>query len=59
VEFPRTEPYGGPPDGEKQVRTPEEAPSSYCPVCSRRLEARKCKLLCSVCGYYMSCSDYY
>ena len=36
-----------------------ENPSSYCPVCSARLESRKCKLLCRICGYYMSCSDYY
>ncbi len=36
-----------------------EDPSRYCPVCSRRLESRRCKLICSVCGYYMSCSDYY
>jgi len=33
--------------------------STYCPVCSRRLESRKCKLICAACGYYMSCSDYY
>lgn len=33
--------------------------STYCPVCSRRLESRKCKLICTGCGYYMSCSDYY
>ena len=31
----------------------------YCPNCSRRLEERKCKLFCRVCGYYMSCADYY
>jgi len=31
----------------------------YCPVCSRRLSERKCKLLCERCGYYMSCADYY
>lgn len=31
----------------------------YCPVCSRRLAARKCKLFCEQCGYYMSCADYY
>ena len=37
----------------------EHTPSSYCPVCSERLEARRCKLVCAVCGYYMSCSDYY
>ena len=31
----------------------------YCPVCDNRLTERKCKLLCSRCGYYMSCADYY
>src|SRR6266478_2390547 len=36
-----------------------EDPSRYCPVCSQRLELRRCKLLCSACGYYMSCADYY
>jgi hypothetical protein len=33
--------------------------SRYCPVCSQRLESRRCKLICLVCGYYMSCADYY
>jgi hypothetical protein len=33
--------------------------SRYCPVCSQRLESRHCKLICAVCGYYMSCADYY
>jgi hypothetical protein len=43
---------------------PESTPASlddpmlYCPVCSRRLDARKCKLFCAQCGYYMSCADY-
>jgi Zn finger protein HypA/HybF involved in hydrogenase expression len=37
----------------------EEEPMLYCPVCSRRLAERKCKLLCEQCGYYMSCADYY
>jgi len=36
-----------------------EDSSRYCPVCSQRLESRRCKLICSVCGYYMSCADYY
>ena len=31
----------------------------YCPVCSTKLESRKCKLFCTQCGYYMSCADYY
>lgn len=30
-----------------------------CPNCSAALEERKCKLLCTRCGYYMSCADYY
>jgi hypothetical protein len=39
---------------------PEDTePMLYCPVCSRRLAERKCKLFCEQCGYYMSCADYY
>src|SRR5579883_2854472 len=38
---------------------PIEDACRYCPVCSRRLESRRCKLICPVCGYYMSCADYY
>jgi hypothetical protein len=37
----------------------QEDPSRYCPVCSQRLESRRCKLVCNACGYYMSCADYY
>ena len=36
-----------------------EDASRFCPVCSQRLESRRCKLVCDVCGYYMSCADYY
>ena len=39
--------------------TDETEPMLYCPVCSMRLESRKCKLICERCGYYMSCADYY
>ena len=39
--------------------TEESEPMLYCPICSTRLTARKCKLLCEKCGYYMSCADYY
>jgi hypothetical protein len=35
-----------------------EDASRYCPVCSQRLESRRCKLICPVCAYYMSCADY-
>ena len=38
---------------------PGEDASRYCPVCSHRLESKRCKLVCTVCGYYMSCADYY
>ena len=36
-----------------------EDASRYCPVCSQRLISRRCKLICQICGYYMSCADYY
>jgi hypothetical protein len=36
-----------------------EDASRFCPVCSQRLESRRCKLVCNICGYYMSCADYY
>jgi hypothetical protein len=44
--------------------TPESSPGDdnamlWCPVCSTRLDSRKCKLFCAKCGYYLSCADYY
>jgi hypothetical protein len=44
---------------ERLTREDQSAPLNFCPVCSRRLQPQKCKLRCLVCGYYMSCSDYY
>ena len=44
---------------ETPARKGEDEPMLYCPVCSRRLTELKCKLVCSQCGYYMSCADYY
>ncbi|MGA1995284.1 MAG: hypothetical protein ABSH45_05830 [Bryobacteraceae bacterium] len=37
----------------------DEEPMLYCPVCSTRLAELKCKLVCSQCGSYLSCADYY
>ena len=43
----------------RSMATGNEDVSRYCPVCSQRLESLRCKLVCGVCGYYMSCADYY
>jgi hypothetical protein len=48
---PDSLPAASPPDASE--------PMLWCPVCSRRLEQKKCKLFCPECGYYMSCADYY
>jgi|ERR1700730_12430543 len=47
------------PGADGPVSAESEDASRYCPICSRRLESRRCKLICPVCGYYMSCADYY
>jgi hypothetical protein len=43
--------------------TAEELPVDHhcqiCPTCSHRLTGHKCKLVCTHCGYYLSCADYY
>jgi hypothetical protein len=43
--------------------TLEEAPIDHhcqiCPTCSHRLTSHRCKLVCTQCGYYLSCADYY
>ncbi|HWY45287.1 MAG TPA: hypothetical protein VNX66_17445 [Candidatus Sulfotelmatobacter sp.] len=44
--------------GSASSQLPQEDASRYCPVCSQRLESRRCKLICNLCGYYMSCADY-
>jgi len=48
-----------PAEGDGPMAAQSEDASRYCPVCSQRLESRHCQLICGVCGYYMSCADYY
>jgi hypothetical protein len=40
-------------------RNPPEHPCQVCPTCGCRLREQRCKLVCTQCGYFMSCADYY
>jgi len=46
-----------------RVEAAEDSPIDHhcqvCPTCSHRLTGHKCKLVCTNCGYYLSCADYY
>ena len=41
------------------VEAPVDHHCQICPTCSHRLTGHKCKLVCTHCGYYLSCADYY
>jgi hypothetical protein len=42
-----------------QDSQPVEHHCQICPTCSHRLTGHRCKLVCTNCGYYLSCADYY
>jgi hypothetical protein len=41
------------------AEAPVEHHCQICPTCSHRLIGHRCKLVCTHCGYYLSCADYY
>src|SRR5215470_17388078 len=58
----RTEVHELTTDGPAFTPAPSEAdsefPPQFCPVCSKRLESWRCKMVCPCCGYFMSCSEF-
>jgi hypothetical protein len=44
--------------GSTSEATPAEHHCQICPTCSHRLTSHRCKLVCTHCGYYLSCADY-
>jgi hypothetical protein len=44
---------------EEAARSATGHADRFCPNCSAELKESRCKLSCAVCGFYLSCSDFY
>jgi len=49
----------GEPAGPQAAVEPVDHHCQICPTCGQRLSGHHCKLVCTQCGYYLSCADYY
>lgn len=47
------------PNPGEPAETPIDHHCQICPTCGHRLSGFHCKLVCTHCGYYLSCADYY
>ncbi len=49
------------PTDARVIPTPEKpiALMKYCPTCGNVMDEIRCKLKCGVCGFFLSCSDFY